>query len=338
MKRLTVVIGRTLLLVAVAVAVASQLSGCWAILPAQVATSLLDRGDAIEGEPTEVFDWGAPRDAPEMAEALERVKKDDKMRTASVGEGLNGQKDVGDGRFLGVVVSWMPPDATLSDPNSYAEVLVTPDGRIGAAPEVYQPCGFVSNGELIEEDSPEMARYKRDAVRLARGYVGPGITAGPNGFPESVDPFVSAYVVEYPWGVVTTAPDVNAAVDAYTQAIEKPEGGWLLIRPLSKSQRARFDSLTATEVATTYLTSQDEAEVYWLAAPEVRLYLLSDPQPFMHRAETATVDLVEGRPKGADPQELAFRVEPAGLLNADCLLFISRATPAGPWRIMGEGQ
>lgn len=337
MSRSAIIVGRTLSLVTVALVTTSLLSGCWAIWPAQVATRALKRA-AVEGEPTEVFDWGATRDAREMAGALERAKKDDARRRASVGEGLNGEADLGDGRFLGVVVSWIPPDATLSDPNSYAEVLVTPDGRIGAAPAVYEPCGFVSKGKLLGTESPEMASYKRDAVRLAAGYVGPGVTCGPNGVPRSAKPFVSAYVLEYSWGVVTIAPDLNAAANPYAQAVTKPDDGWLLVRPLPRAERTRLDSLTATQVAETYLTSQDPAQIYWLLAPEVRLYFLLEPSTFMHRAQTATVDVVADRPKGADPQELAFRVQPAGILNTDSLLFISRRTPNGPWRFMGEGR
>jgi len=317
--------------VAVGIVLVFGASGCGA-RPAQDEAAV-SRVNLPLGEPTATPEWGSLRSAPEMREVESRALEDYQTGAFESDAVMAGHR-LGKGHFFGVVVSWIGPNAKIQmPPNSYAEVLVTIDGRIGPVPETPIPYGFITDGSTYGNDSDAMAAYKRDAVALARSYVGPGLDAGYGGI-RGVTPYVSAYVVQYPWGFVVLTPALEMAGTASAS-----EGEWPLLRVLPMSERQQLDSLTATAVAEAFLRNEDLSVKYWLTTPRGRydfLAYLDYPGPRAQYPKT-TVQLDEGAPAGASSLELSFRTVPP-VVDETERLTVERSSVSSPWRVVGLGH
>jgi len=281
-------------------------------------------------EPTATMEWGPTRTAPEMSDFL---------RIAAEGYAnfkdeppLKGRR-LGKGRFLGVVVSWIPPNAKTFGERDYAEVLVTPDGRIGEAPDARVPFGFATDGYTYGDESTAMLEYKQDAITLAKQYIEPGILEDAPAGKRGTVPFVSAYVLEYGWGLLGISPSGD-----YEEVTHAPDGGYVLIEPLPMAERRRLDSLDATQVAELYLTTTDPAVAQWLTEPRSRLDFLSSSKLLMRKAPKATATARRGRGEKIESLELYFSVEPSQVVFDDAFLFLKRRTTTSPWRVIGMGM
>jgi hypothetical protein len=307
--------------------------GCSAALTRSAPSSKV--APVVTGEPTVTVTWGAPRSAPEMEEALAQVQEQYSIGGFHGDEVLAGRR-LGKGRFFGVVVSWMLPGAkTQMPPGTYAEVLVTVDGRLGPAPETTTPFGFITDGSAYGDDGAAMAAYKRDAVALADSYVGPGLRLGLVGM-RGVLPYVSAYVVKYPWGFVVLTPAFEMAETASI-----PGGGWPLIRPLPAPERDRLNGMSATEVAQVFLRNEDYSETYWLRNPEARyefIAYLAYPGPRM-RLPGTTVQLdQDGVGDGFGYGEVKT-FKPTPPIGDDyARVAVGRRSRSSPWRVTGLGH
>jgi len=324
---------RSLLSAGAAAGIMMAVVGCGPAPAATAPSSTVP--PVVTGEPTATVTWGARRSAPEMDEALARVQEYYSIGGFDGDEVLAGRR-LGKGRFFGVVVSWMRPNAKIQmPPGDYAEVLVTVDGRLGPVPETATPFGFITDGSAYGDDGPAMAAYKRDAVALADSYVGPGLRLGLVGM-RDVTPYVSAYVVQYPWGFAVLTPALEMEETAYM-----PDGGLPLIRPLSASERDRLNSLSATEVAQVFLRNEDYSETYWLRNPEARydfIAHLAYPGPRM-RLPGTTVQLDrDGTGNGSGYGEVKSFAPTPPLGDDYARIWVGRRSKSSPWRVTELGH
>jgi hypothetical protein len=271
-----------------------------------------------------------------MRDALAALEADEEMAYGN--DRFNGGKPLGRGRFVGVIVSWVPDGARIwNPPGGYAQVMVSPDGRIAGAPYTEVPTGFMTDGTAISDDSPSMGRYKLDAVALADEYISPGLEADSHPITVDVQPFVSGYVLEYAWGAVVITPDLNPAESRHPQVAVVPEGGWRFFRPLSSEARYRLDSMTATEVAQAFWRAENDDEVLWLIAPEHRYDYLSAELPRERHPGARVMFDFEGGGTGAAHTK-AFKADPPVFgPETDEWIFIGRKDADSPWRMVGLG-
>jgi hypothetical protein len=266
--------------------------------------------------------------APEVAEAIRTSDTEIEDGFFDDERESNSAIKPGHGRFLGIMLSWTAPRARVLDSDSYADVIVTTDGRVGHALYTDVPVGMWASSRSATTASSQMRRFQAAAMRMAAEFVQPAFAGGPLA---SERPFVSGYVIQYPWGVVILTPDLSlgdpAMIGYGNAALESVR----TMRVLSRAERARLDSLTATDVAKTYLESGDAAVQYWLKGPTA-VDLDSSGSwaspAFVRRSKR----LAPWSPGVATPNERLFRVDDLGKP-----LGVWRTGPSAPWKVRGFG-
>jgi hypothetical protein len=222
------------------------------------------------------------------------------------------------------------------DPESHSDVMVTVDGRIAQPPFVGADTGLTTDGYTYGSEDAGLERFRDYAVGLAEANVGVDASGTPLA---GTKPFISAYVIKYPWGYVTMTPSYE-----FEQPASSSNSPSFAFQPLPVAQRERLDRLDATQTALAWMRAPSYAQEFWLSSAKQRLYLLKPNAvigPLGRNAKIAfRVRLTSEDSSGyaADSQIKQvkyFAVEPTDQYGG--VVIVGRADSSSPWRVLDNG-